>query len=572
MEASVVYLYFKVNHFVAGKEAVLRRALNTLVDCGDIFLGNRTANRHILERVTGTGLAGNKVKFAVSVLTFTARLTLVHTFRVASLTERFAVSNLRRANVCFDFEFPQKSVNDNVEVKLAHTRDNRLTRFLVCIRFESGVFFGKLNKRQSHLFLSRFRLRLYGELDNGVGESHLLQNNGVLFVAQRVARSRIFQTNDCADIARINFGNFHTRVCVHLNKTTYALLFALRGVIHVGTCGKHAGVSSEISKSANKGVGCNFKRKTSKRLAIGGLSLFLFSAVGVYALYVVYVDRGRKIVDYGVQKHLNALILIRRAAKYGRAFHCYGSLAQPLADFFGSKFHSFEELLHKLVVALSRGFHQSHMRFFGGVLHICGNFVPVILLSVVGIVNFGVHFNKVDYSLKGVFLAYGQFDGHGIGVKPVLHHLYGAHEVCAVDVHLIYICYTGNFILVSLTPNGFGLRLNAALCAERCNGAVEYAQGTLYFNGEVNVPRGIDDIDPALVRLGFASPRPVAGGSRGSNGYTALLFLYHPVHSSGTVVRFAYLVVNTCIKENSLGSSRLAGVDVRHNTDVSRMQ
>ena len=187
MEGAVVNLYLEVNDFVACKVAVLGRALNTFVDSGDIFLGNGTADGEVFEHVARTGFAGNEVDFAVTVLAFTARLPLVKAFGVASLTDGFAVSNLRSAYVCFDLEFAQKSVDDDIEVKFAHARDYGLTRLLVGVGLEGGVFLCELDESHGHLFLAGLGLGLDGELNDGIGEGHLLKDDGMIFIAQRIA-------------------------------------------------------------------------------------------------------------------------------------------------------------------------------------------------------------------------------------------------------------------------------------------------------------------------------------------------------------------------------------------------
>lgn len=143
----------------------------------------------------------------MTVLTFTARLALVHAFGVAGVAEGFPVSDLRRADVGFHLELAEQSVHDDIEVKLAHARDNRLTRFLIGIGLEGGVLFGEFNQRHGHFFLSRLGFRLQRKLNNGLGEYHLLEDDGMLFVAERIARRRIFETYDRADVARINLGD-----------------------------------------------------------------------------------------------------------------------------------------------------------------------------------------------------------------------------------------------------------------------------------------------------------------------------------------------------------------------------
>lgn len=69
------------------------------------------------------------------------------------------------------------------------------------------------------------------------------------------------------------------------------------------------------------------------------------------------------------------------------------------------------------------------------------------------------------------------------------HHIHDVEEVRAVAVHLVDVSDTGNAVLVRLTPDGFGLRLNAAACAEHRDRAVENLKRTFDFDGEVDVTR-----------------------------------------------------------------------------------
>ncbi len=64
-----------------------------------------------------------------------------------------------------------------------------------------------------------------------------------------------------------------------------------------------------------------------------------------------------------------------------------------------------------------------------------------------------------------------------------------AQEVGTSTVHLVYVNKTWNAVFVGLTPYGFRLRLNTRGTAEYNHSAVEYAQRTLNFNGEVYVAR-----------------------------------------------------------------------------------
>ena len=116
--------------------------------------------------------------------------------------------------------------------------------------------------------------------------------------------------------------------------------------------------------------------------------------------------------------------------------------------------------------------------------------------------------------------------------------------------------------MVSLSPNSLGLRLNTALCTKNRHASVQHSQGTLDLCGKVDVTRGVDDVDAGAV--------PETGGSGRGDGYATLLLLLHPVHGGGTLMGLTELVVDTGVEQNTFRSRGLAGVDMSHDTDISR--
>jgi hypothetical protein len=76
-------------------------------------------------------------------------------------------------------------------------------------------------------------------------------------------------------------------------------------------------------------------------------------------------------------------------------------------------------------------------------------------------------------------------------------------EVSTHDVHFVNVNHSRYAVVISLTPYGLGLRLNAALGAENRYRTVENSQRTLYLNGKVNVSGRIDDVDTMLFGTRF---------------------------------------------------------------------
>ncbi len=73
--------------------------------------------------------------------------------------------------------------------------------------------------------------------------------------------------------------------------------------------------------------------------------------------------------------------------------------------------------------------------------------------------------------------------------KPVDHRLHAAVEVGADPVHLVDVGDPRHVVLVGLTPDRLGLRLDAGDGVEQRDRAVEHAQRALDLDSEVDVAR-----------------------------------------------------------------------------------
>ncbi len=148
-----------------------------------------------------------------------------------------------------------------------------------------------------------------------------------------------------------------------------------------------------------------------------------------------------------------------------------------------------------------------------------------------------------------------------IGSEALPHHLHRNEEIGADLIHLVDEDHARHAVFVGLTPHRLGLRLNALVGVEQRNRAVEHAQGALDFDGEIDVARRIDDVDALVVPIGRRRGR--------GDGDAALLLLLHPVHGGSAVVHLADLVALARVVEDPLCGRGLAGVDMRHDSDIA---
>src|SRR3546814_6678154 len=88
-------------------------------------------------------------------------------------------------------------------------------------------------------------------------------------------------------------------------------------------------------------------------------------------------------------------------------------------------------------------------------------------------------------------------------------------EVGACAVHFVDEGQTGHPVFIGLAPYCFGLRLHAAHGAVHHAGTVEHTHGTFDLDREVNVTRGVDDVDTVFLVLMFhAGPERSGRGGR----------------------------------------------------------
>ena len=85
-------------------------------------------------------------------------------------------------------------------------------------------------------------------------------------------------------------------------------------------------------------------------------------------------------------------------------------------------------------------------------------------------------------------------------MQTIVQHLDAAEEVSTHGIHLVDVHHAGT-LLISLTPDGLRLRLDTALSSQNGHRTVQNAQGTLDLNSEVNVWRGVDDVDAVTILL-----------------------------------------------------------------------
>ena len=563
MVGAVVQRDLHVDDGESGQNAGLHRAADALLDRRNEFLRDRAADGGVDELKALAALIGFDSDLDMAVLALAAGLTRVLGLLIDLLANGLFVGDLRRTDVCLDLELPQEAVNDDLQMKLTHAGDDRLAGLFIGVGFERGILFGELGKRDAHLFLTGLRLRLDRHADDRLGEDHVLENDGMLFVAERITGRGILQADGRGDIAGIHNGQILSVVRVHEQNSAHPLALILVGVEDGLACFQRTGIHAEERQLANVGIRHDLEGQGGERRVVRRLARLVFLSLRVDAGNCFFVQRGRHILDNRIQQFLNALILVRGAAGDRNGLVGDGRLAQRGAD------HLFGDVLalkiqrHDLVVLFRDRLEHVVAVAACELLHICGDLFLAHVLTELIIEDIGPHLDEIDHAAEGIFASDGQLDGNGVTLESLVHHLQDIEEIGTHHVHLVHVNKARDMILVGLSPYSLGLRLNAALGAQDRHSAVEHTQGALDLDREVHMTRGVDDVDPHAL--------PVTGGSSRGDRDAALLLLLHPVHGGGTLMGLTESVIDTGVEQNTLSRRRFACIDVCHDANISRI-
>ena len=568
MIGTVVQGDLHIHNGIAGHGTGQHRTTDTGIHRGDILLGDGAAHDLVLELVALAGLVGLHTDLDVTVLALTAGLAGVLGLLLHGLADGLLIGHLGRAHVGLHLELAQQAVHDDLQMQLTHTGDDGLTRLLVGVGAEGGILLRQLHQGDGHLLLTGLGLGLDGHADHGLRELHGLQNDGMTLIAQGIAGGGVLQTHDGGDIAGIHRVDILAVVGVHLQNAAHALTLALGGVQHGGTGRQLTGVNAEEGQTAHIGVGHDLEGQRGKGLVVAGTAILFLVGLGVGTHDSGHIRGSGHIVHDGVQQLLHTLVAVRAAAGDRHHFHGAGGLADGRADLLGRDLLALQIHLHDLVIEHGNGVQQLLAVFLGQIRHILGDRLNADILAQLIVVDISIHLHQVDDTAEGILLPDGELNGYSIGLQPVVHHVQNVIEIRTGDVHLIDVDHPGNMVVIRLTPHSLRLGLNAALGAHDGNRAVQHAQRTFHFHGEVHVARGVDDVDARLGELVLAA-FPIAGGSRGGDGDTTLLLLLHPVHGGSTLVRLTQLVVHARVVQNTLCGRGLACIDVCHDADIS---
>ena len=434
--------------------------------------------------------------------------------------------------------------------------------FLIGRDAEGWILCGELRQRDPELLLVGLRLRLDRDLDDRLRKLHLLQDDRLLHVAERVARTGILEARERDDVSSVGLFDVLAIVGVHEKHAANPLALVLGRIENRRARLDLARIDTAEGDGADERVVHDLEAEHRERLVVVRHADDFGARVDIVALDAAAVDGGRQIVDDGVEQRLDALVLEGRTAEDRHKRNLLHSLANAAFQGVNVRLLPIEIGAHDIVVHLDRSFDQDMTVLVSLRLEVGRNLLVVIFRDEPLVLpDDRLHAQKIDDFLEVRLGADRQLDADRTAADLGVDLFDATGKVSADFVHLVDEHDARHIVFVGLTPDRLGLRLNALIAVEHAYRAVEHAQATLDFDREVDVARRVDDVETLVL--------PEGRGRGRRDGDAALLLLLHPVHGRSAVVHFADLMRLAGIIEDALGGRRLPSINVGHDAEIT---
>ncbi|GJC84417.1 hypothetical protein ColLi_07255 [Colletotrichum liriopes] len=491
---TVVDDHLGADDLVAQERALVGGLLEALGAGGDVLVGDGAADDLGLEGVLLRVLKGLDPAGDAGVVTGTATLSAEEEVVVGLAGDGLAVGDAGLAGLAVDLVLTAQALDIDLEVELAHARDDGLLRLLVDVQAEGGVLSLEAVHGLGEVVGVAGALGLDGQRHDSVGDEHGGHCVGQVAVGEGVSGGAV-DAEDGADLAGADLVDVLHLVGVHAHDAGDADLLVGAGVEEVGALAELALVDADVGELAVvvllelEGEADEGERVVGHQLD-GGLVALLVEGL------VLDLGRVREVIADGVEHGLDALVGEGGTHHDGGELESDGGTADGGLDLGVGRDLLVEEQLGHLVVDVGELLDEFLALLLDEVLVAAGEDVGDLDDGTAGTFKVvGLLLNQVDDTLELVLGSDGDLDGGGGDLELLVDLFDGLPGVGTHAVHLVHETDAGDVVALHLTVDGDGLTLDAGDGAQDHDGAVEDTQSSLDLDGEVDVAGSIDDVD-----------------------------------------------------------------------------
>ena len=229
----------QIDHRKVRERTLVERFMDALLDSGDEVTRHGAAD-DLVDKLIAATFVRLDDQCDARVLPVAAGLLLVDVFRLDLSRHRLAIRHLRRVQFNLDAELALHPLGRDLNMRIAHPRQDGLARGLVAMHNERRIFLGNAVERRSELVDVAFSFRRNGDVEWRLWKLDRSQRGGVLLRAERVAGDCVRQFRHRADIARSERRRVILRLAFQQDQLADALVDIVVRVPHVCVAAQRA--------------------------------------------------------------------------------------------------------------------------------------------------------------------------------------------------------------------------------------------------------------------------------------------------------------------------------------------
>ena len=252
-------------------------------------------------------------QFHMAEVFFLPQLLFKEALAFDAFPDRFAVNDPRLAHIDPGIEFPLQPVGDDFQMKLPHARQDRLGGLVVVLDPQGRILLHELVQRQGQLLLIGGRLGLDRQADDRLVKIDRLQQDGVLLVAEGIARGDLLEPHRGDDLPGACLLHALALVRVHLQKAGDLFPLPLGGIVKLVPRVDAPRIDAQI-RQLPPFILHDLEGQSRQRLLVAARADLLPPGQRVGPGNGGNVFRRRQILDHRVQQRLHPLVAERGTA------------------------------------------------------------------------------------------------------------------------------------------------------------------------------------------------------------------------------------------------------------------
>ena len=498
----VVALRPDVHDGVAGQDPLAGRLPDPPIHGGDEPPGDHAALDRIDELVSAPRGQRLEPDPAVSELSPAAALLLVASVGLRPPRDCLAVGDPRPLGIDLHAVLARHPLHLDVEMELSHPADDRLAQLGLVARLETGVLALEARERLPQLVVVAPGPPPDGQADIGKGEGDRVHGEVPPLLGERVVRERAPELCHDTDVPGVEHGHLGTLLSERDGEVVQLLLGAAAGIDDVRPVPDRSAADPEEREVPDVGLGDGLEDESGEGVVVGRPELDGILPLAGSRLRNG-VDRAREEGDDPVEERAGARTGRGGEGKDGDDLvrpHRERERPDRLVE---GELPLLEIEVQEILIEGGKRFLELGVPLLERTGDVCGNLRLLDLpLAVPSPEPVRAPVERVHGPREALARAYRKLDRHRLRGEPLPDGVEDTREVRMLLVHHRDDDEPGESALLAVLPHLLGPDLDARGRADHHNRRVGRVHRGQRLPGEVEVSRGIEEIDLVTLPLG----------------------------------------------------------------------